>query len=433
MSYEKYDIYQFSGFGDTITFSPKSDYDDIATAVQHTKDKKEYKIMTWGKKNNMPQLREELIEDNNVVPRLLQTRRNILIGGGLFMYREFFEGKKRKREEVEIPDVIQDMIDELDFEDFDLLNANDLVVQGNFGNVFDTLAGGKIDKIKNIRANYWRPQEMDDDGIIHNYFINGDWAKKKDDFSVIPNLVSLKKNKIPKGQFFVHTRDRFLGNEYFATPTYWTGRNWIRVSNEIPDFHIHNLENGYLVRYHIQIPKGYFFDNAMLENGATEEEVLEKEKKDKAAFLKKVDEMLSGTSNAGKAVWSEYDVSDRLQKEYGGIKITPINIDLKDKALLDLFDKTNQANISATGVPPHLAGIIQNGGLSGGAEIRNALLMYVITQALTDRNLLLKPYRILAKINGWDKEFKGYKFGYRDVEITTLDKNPTGSQGVNIS
>jgi hypothetical protein len=41
---------------------------------------------------------------------------------------------------------------------------------------------------------------------------------------------------------------------------------------------------------------------------------------------------------------------------------------------------------------------------------------------------LLEPLNAIWRINGWDKLYPGIKIGIKNVELTTLDKNPTGTQ-----
>ena len=45
-------------------------------------------IMSWGCKNDVPQYREELITGNNIVPALIERKRNIIAGQGWYAYTE---------------------------------------------------------------------------------------------------------------------------------------------------------------------------------------------------------------------------------------------------------------------------------------------------------------------------------------------------------
>ena len=61
------------------------------------------KIWTWGTNNLLPQQREALVLDNNIVPELMGTKRDITVGGGLMYYTERFENGKRIIEEEDCP------------------------------------------------------------------------------------------------------------------------------------------------------------------------------------------------------------------------------------------------------------------------------------------------------------------------------------------
>ena len=65
-------------------------------------------IMWWGKDNDLPQKRELLVSDNNIVPALIERKRNIITGNGYFAYTKRLEKQadgtvKTIQEEVEIP------------------------------------------------------------------------------------------------------------------------------------------------------------------------------------------------------------------------------------------------------------------------------------------------------------------------------------------
>ncbi|MEO7176717.1 MAG: hypothetical protein ABIV51_12450, partial [Saprospiraceae bacterium] len=97
---------------------------------------------------------------------------------------------------------------------------------------------------------------------------------------------------------------------------------------------------------------------------------------------------------------------------------------------LKLYDKSNQANISGQGIHPVLANIETAGKLSSGSEIRNALIMYITIKAPNPRAILLKPFELVKKLDKWDADIF---LGFKDVEMTTLDENPKGSQDASIN
>jgi len=427
--------YTFQKYPVVVEFTDKTMFGNTTKVIPITtgtdSNKKDYKIVSWGKNNDLCDVREALIVDNNIIPQLLRTSRNIMMGTGIFCYKENYdENGKRIIQEVRPPDNVMEALMELEEDDYWEMLGNEFVKNGLAYIRYLKDANGEY-SIKVIRSRYVRPEEMDENGLIQRYFLCGNW-KKKTEYAikaVQSHQYSKSKGKFPT-QFIKKISDDFLGNEYFPIPVWWTGNKWIEIGNKIPEFHTFNLENTYFVPVHIEIPQGYFYDEVAVKfNKISEEEAKKEENEKRKAFLDRVDKVLAGHKNAGKAVWSEYFIN-QMQKEYGGIKITPLDIPRNDDALLDLFEKTNEANISGTGVHPSLAAIMTESGLSSGSEIRNALEMYIITQALQPRKQLLKPLYILKRLNGWDKDLK---FGFRDIQLTTTDKNPTGSQAVAVN
>lgn len=429
MAYNQIDqnTFHFSEFPVVVSFAASNTYDNdtkaVAVAVANTKTEKN--MMSWGNSNSLCDDREALIKENNIIPQLLKTQRNISLGTGIFCFTEFYEKGKRKIVEVKTPDEIQETFDELDEDDYWENLCNDFVKNSLAYARFKQNSNKKF-SIANVLARYIRPTEMNADGIIESFLRCGNW-KKKEGVTGINSYHSVK-NEPKKHLLFMHRiGDHFLGNEYFPEPIWFTGHKWIEIGNKIPEFHTFNLENQYFTPLHIEIPKGYFYQGHLVKSGKLKEsEARQQEADARMLFLQKVDSVLSGTKNAGKAVWSEYSISE-MKKEFGGIKFNELKIPRGDDALLALFEKTNEANISGTGVHPSLAAIMSGDSLSSGSEIRNALDMYIITQSLLARRQLLKPLNILKKLNGWDKNIK---FGFRDVQLTTTDANPTGSQSV---
>jgi len=199
-------------------------------------------------------------------------------------------------------------------------------------------------------------------------------------------------------------------------------------------FHESNLKNGYNIRFLVKYPEGYFLNKYEYDTAAgdpdKQQECLDKERIAKQDFIDKINELLSGSENAGRAVFVE-DMLNQITSEYTGVTITPVDFDMKDKALLELYEKTNQANISAQGIHPTLANIESQGKLSSGSEMRNAFLFYVLTKVPRPRRQVLKTMDVVMKINGWDKKYPDLKWTFQDFQITTLDDEKNGYKPVN--
>lgn len=392
-------------------------------------------IRSWGNNNLLPQEREALVLDNNIVPELMATKRDITIGQGLMCYTERFESGKRIIEEVDMPKAARLFFDNMpDFnggqtiEDFLLKICRNLMFHANMMAEYRRDANGKILSMEAFECRHIRPEKMNARGIVENWYWSGNWKERtKKDFMPqrIPAYMGEGKKQ---GKFVYHVQDDLLNDDYLGIPTWWGGRAWIECANAIPMFHINNLRNGYTIRWHIEIPTNYFLDmTAAAQTQAQKDEARDKESKARQEFLRRLNEFLAGFEQAGRALITEYEINRQLGKEFPGIKVTPLDVDIKDKALLELFSHSNDANISAQGVHPTLAAIQTQGKLSSGSEIRNAFAMYVAIKTPVKRDLLKKFLRLTHRVNGWGE---GIQWGFRDIEITKLDDNPTGKQPV---
>jgi hypothetical protein len=398
------------------------------------KNKKSAKIKYWGVDNRQPSAREILITENNIVPELIGTKRDITIGGSLMAYKSRYEEGKEKREFVETPAEAQDFFDKINLNKYLMCACKNLFLHANVFTEFVSNKGG--DQIASIEAKecrHIRAEEMDLSGRINNYYWNGNWEPLKNEERDWPTYqipAYMPKKDELQSKFIYHTGDDLLTDDYYYIPRWWGGKNWIELSNCIPTFHMNNLKHGYTIRYHIQIPKDYFRDNTSPQQTPDQRKAaISKENEAKQAFLSKLNKFLAGLTNTGRAIITDYEINRAVGKEFPGIKITPLEVDLQDEALLKLFEKSNQANISAQGIHPTLANIETQGKLSSGSEIRNAFLMYVAIKTPLPRRILLEPIYMVHKINGWDPTIK---WTFKDIEIKTLDEDKTGTSEVNV-
>lgn len=382
-------------------------------------------IKFWGEKNLLPYEREALIKANNIIPELLRTKRDIIMGQGIYPFRERFADGKRNVDEIEMPTEIADWMTQSNFHDYLMTATANLAVHFNVFTEFVRDKGKRIFSIEAKQCRHVRAQKHDNNGVIRNYYWCGKWNRPRDKDAVI-ETIPVYDPTINQPKFMLHTGDELLYDDYYYMPTWWGGKTWIQLANKIPLFHISNLNNGYAIRWHIEVPKDYFYDYTSQQLTPDQQKSAKtKESEARQAFLDKINDFLSGASNAGRAVFTEYEISKSLGKEFPGIKIQALNADMKDEALLKLFDKSNEANISGQGVHPSLAAIQSAGKLSSGSEILNAFNMFVAIKAPTPRKILLKPLELVQKINGWDPTIK---FGFKDIELATLDMNPSGTQ-----
>jgi hypothetical protein len=373
---------------------------------------------------------------SNIVGELINTKRDLLLGKGLMAYTEIIEGEGAKQQKykvpVSIPDQIMDWIDRADlYERYLNPAATNYTKHANYlADLNRNRLNGKILYIENIDCKYWRSQEKIE-GKVPGYFIgewdlfNPDEAGKidKDRFK-FRSAWDGKVDDNRQPAFSLHGGDDLFHDGYYYHPAYWGGEEWINLANEIPVFHKHNLKNGYAIRFHVKIPSGYFLDKGKLNAARTEEDrtaCFDAEKQSKKNFIDFMNKFLAGNQNSGRAIYTD-NTFDPILKQYNGIEIEEVKYDMKDKSLLDLFDKSNDANITAQGFPRALSGIETQGKLSSGSEIRNIYNFYVETKLHRRRQDILKPFILMLKMNGWyDPKVK---WTFEDTILQKLDENP---------
>lgn len=392
------------------------------------------KIKFWGRNNALPQEREAILQANSIAPQMIASKREITLGQGLELVKVIYEDGKKKFEPVAWPAQIQEWFDRVEIWDNYLEPAaNDFYKHAmSFPELVRSKDRKSIASIKVLEACDIRAQEQDKQGFIPNYVYSKYWTSRRSkeaSFTRIPNYLGEDKAQL---KFIYPLADKLFFNGYYSSPAYWGGKTWIKTANIIPVFHESNMNHGYSIRFHIQIPRNYFQDKtaiaaAQAKGGDDLKAYENAEKSRRDEFINKINKWLSGALNAGRAIFTFYDFNQAFQKQFPGVIITPIKVDLKDEALLKLYDKTNEALISAQGLSPIVAGIQTQGKLASGAEIRNAFNSFILFKAPLPRRQILKPINLIARVNGWDKLIKHpYEIRFEDKHISKLDDDKSG-------
>lgn len=423
-------IYGDPKSGTAIMVTNTTDRQELTEIKRYSFSGGSAEIAYWGDNNLLPQEREDILQDNNIVPELIATKRGIILGQKLIAYIPRWENGKEIKDIVEMPAVIADWLEATDFDTYSMEAAGELIKHGNmFIEMIETGSGG-IASISTHSAKRIRSGVQNSKGIVDKYFWHGSWGestKKLQSTNIAPVQIPAWRKDIGQPKSLLHLGDPLFFDGYYYWPAYWGGAEWIELSNVIPKFHKANIANGYSIRFHIKMPVNYFLDKVKYEASVSAEDkarCIDEATSAEQDFINNMNKFLSGAKNSGRAVYTKFEFAEDLAKEYPGIKIEPITADLKDEALLKLFEKSNDANISAQGIHPSLASIQTQGKMSAGSEIRNALLSYIAIKTPLPRKLILKPLYVAKKMNGWDKKLC---FGFEDIEITKLDENPGGS------
>ena len=331
-----------------------------------------------------------------------------------------------------MPKAAQEFFDRVDIYEYLMEAAKNLFMHANIFTEFIRKNDGTVDSIKVKDCKYVRLGEQNDQGRIEKAYISGAWAQmpyNKEgetpiDREITPVQLYIGREDVKQPKFILHTGDNFINDGYYNSPAWFGSMPWIELANAIPIYHQSNIKHGYTIRYHVKVPKGYFYTDPGTDAAEAITRAQSEEKNLRQEFMQQFNDLFAGKNNAGRALFTQFDINVAIGSTYPGITVEPINVDIKDEALLSLFEKSNTANISSQGIHPTLANIETQGRLSSGSEIRNALNMYLAIKTPTPRRILLKAINLVGKINGWDPEIH---FGFSDTKITTLDDDPSGT------
>jgi hypothetical protein len=365
-----------------------------------------------------PQILLDLVKYNNLQAPLLNTNVDFVIGNGVGTFRKIIENGKTRLEPFN--DVVIDAWLKQNEVDFIMMKiATDYYYTGNYF-LEGILRGDRtVSTIKHHAPTDARASLIDNEtGKVEYYFI-GDFRSGKARYDP-KHPLDKKKSNIEKirafnlqslsTKFIWHGRQYYPGEYYYGIPIWYGVKDWIRLANKIPVFHLAGLTNGYNIRWHIKIPISYFEQFPQNER-ANEEDKL----------MNELDAMLSGAANAGKAFISRF--SD--EKNYPEWKIESLQSEIYDDAYKDIFSHSNTALSSANNIDPSLAGYDITGKLSSGSEKRNSYLIHLSLKTPRARKILLKWLYDVRDLNQWPPDVV---FAFKDIEVTTLDVNPTGTQ-----
>jgi hypothetical protein len=375
-------------------------------------------------KNLEPDNIVRLLTQNNINPPLLDTKRDFIIGSGVKLYESKFTDGKIEKHLLD-PKKYTAIADFLEANRIDIVFGQlckDLLWFGNFFAGLTYKGQGRkigIDKIYHLDATTVRAAKMES-GEIPAYFVCDEWTLPRWDADKpkegnVTRLKSYNRAEPKKSQPHAvwHGKEYMAGFPYYSLPSWYGAKTWIMLANTIPVWHLAGIKNGYHIKYHIKIPLAYF--------DKFPPELREQKKVD---LRNEMNKWLSGAENVGKAFVS---FKTQMGVEAVDWDIVPIDAALHDEAFTQLFEQSNLAMTSAHSMHPSIAGVQLPGKLGNASEQRIAHDIYVALKTPNIRRILLELLYEAKKVNGWDKNVE---FGFENIQPTTLDVNPTGTQSI---
>ena len=407
------------------------DFEDISLIKKEKLTK--LGIVPWGAENNLPDLMLEKIRASEVMSSNKFFNSLVAYGRGLDV---IYPDNKNKDKNVKlffkrnnpIKYLLEQFVDQKHF----FFSVSLLIMDND---------GKKIVKIKHKEAYDCRFEKNDPKtGKINQVFFAA-WAKdpKEDEIQAYPLLddddpftdlmVRMGKEPDPEtGKERTPTKDRIFaivtrfptpGHKYYPFPAYAAHFNsgWYDVTSMIPVGKKAKMDNGLIMKYHVEIHKDYF---PSLFN---EERITDpiKQKARKTLEINNIKNFLAGIENAGKIWFSGYYI-DPNGKEQHMIKINLIDTGKEGGDWIEDAEEASNIQCYSDGVHPSLIGAVP-GKTKGNMSGTDKRELFTMKQALEKpfRDLTLIPYNIILEFNNWPEEIE---FVIPDMLLTLLD---TGS------
>ena len=177
------------------------------------------------------------------------------------------------------------------------------------------------------------------------------------------------------------------------------------------------------IKYIIHIDERYF-EKVYKDEWATKK--VEERMEIRKQLIDSMNDKLTGTENGGKSIQS-MKFEDDKGNTIKALEIETVDDKFKDGSYLPEAEAANSEVLFAIGVDPSLIGAGIPGGKLGAGSGSDKMAAFNILQSLkkSDREFFLESLEFVRDYNDWDMNLN---FGFEDTVLTTLDKNPTGTQ-----
>lgn len=378
----------------------------------------------WGLQDNMPNMMKAMIVGNNQVPAQLVSIRDMIYASGVGFFKKEIDEKTKTQKLISYTDSkLEDWSWDVDLQNHVAAGINQYVETGN-----------KFSKMVWDVSNKWfRPELSDsfitrignpDRGKILDYHVNESFGVGRfgnASHSDIIKAFDFRNTDLSRKQVvtMLHSKERIPGNPFYAYPTWWCAKEWIELANLIPIFHKSGIQNGYNIKYLIKMPHDYF-------DAQSGKALDERERSKKwSDFSDNLSKWMSGQKNVNKAMFVKY-LRGADGKMMDNVEVQPLKNEMSDDAYARVWEMASISIANAMGILPTLAGVNPGKGNDSGSQIRVMADYQQHFRTPVPRMIILQDIHYAIRAMGYKDVFPAFK----EVQITTLDTNPTGAQAV---
>lgn len=436
---------EYNGSPAMVSFKNSIDkMDGSVTAVKVDVKDKQGEIASWGKNNDYPQQVLKEVKKNGAAASSLRFLRKAHYGNGLILFRnEVTEDGKKVIKIVPVTALkdINAFFKKSQMSRFWKETIADLewfsiafpeyILSNNFAT---------INRVKRQKAAWCRFEMMNEEsGLVEHVYISEKFGKggsvdvTSQFVEKIPLIDSYwsadevreycKVNKINK---FIRPVFYPLIDEAYYPESEWHAilkSGWLDVANSVPAAKKALFANQMIIKFLIEIDEEYY-KNIYAEEWAKMK--VEERKKIRQDLVDSINSGLVGNEKAGKSIQA-MKYTNAKGEQVSAITITPIDDKLKDGSYLPEAEAANSEVLFSLGVDPSLIGAGIPGGKLGAGSGSDKNAAFNILSALfkTNRETTLEIFDFVQDYNGYDETINA---GFENTVLTTLDKNPTGTQ-----
>lgn len=346
----------------------------------------------YGDKNLYPDFLIELMNSSSKHNSLLKKKVNMSAGNGFIITEENKEIIKNENGSENLNDIA-------------FKNAYDLMVYGCYSLSITWSNDRKsISRISYIDSSKIRiAKELEDDSEMAKrqadgvdfYYVSPDWANTRKAKNK-PEIVQGYSEKYNDASTqIIYVKEYRPGTSYYVLPDYISSVQWIQLDEQIANFHLSSVHNGFTPSMVISFKGGT----------PSEEE--------RDALYRNIQDKYAGTSNGSKVFITFSDNKDKAPE------FIPIELSSSDERFLNLEGQIQQNIIIAHNATPIVAGVGIAGKLGTSAEVIENEKMFKSNVIDQKQRLLERTFNMIQEVNksGVILKLDGVKsFDKEDIE-----------------
>lgn len=388
-------------------------------------------VALWGTDNLLPQQMMADVENTGVLSAAVDLKARITVGKGPQLCK--ITGRTKDGQEI------LDFVDDPEVSDW--LEMNN-AFENDFATAKDLFSVGNNWReliLSYDRKNLWwrrhdpcecRLSVRDERSRRSEFvYLSGDWSQYSNvttDNLHTGKIPLLDKDfpdqdllSRPSGySFMLLTQYPLFGRQYYSPSPWFSAQKWVKIAQSIPEMKEAMFRNQMQLKYVVEIHPEFW---TRLHKNFKALDVKEQQKIQND-FYQQVDELLVGSENSYKSLFSQMVIDPVTNQFVSAIKVTTIDDKIKEGKLLPDGAAADSAILFALSLNPALAGVdipgegaVRTAG--SGSNIRETYLVQVMILEL-ERRGLAKIFNLQKKLAGWPKE---YVIRYPNQILTTLN------------